>query len=273
MLANAWKGVRMSSEWLSWGRLESGPGDAAHTVLLLPGGMCTAVFYEELMAEPALAGVRLVAVTLPGHGGTPPPADMCFDNYARMAAVCAADLGADVVLGHSIGANVALEMAGSGAFHGPVVLLAPSFSRQDEAMFIRVLDRASNVLGHLPFAAMVKMMGPAMKGVPVTPERRAVFVAELQKNDPRVMRQGIRTYLTYLDQHGSVAARLCRSGMLAWVVHGETGDGGVTADERRTLDACAQVNVITIPGASNLTASEEPAMVAGLVVEALSQIG
>src|SRR6185437_8458273 len=58
----------MSAEWTGWDRRESGPGDAPQTALLLPGGMCTAVQYEELMAEPALANVRLVAVTMPGMG-------------------------------------------------------------------------------------------------------------------------------------------------------------------------------------------------------------
>ena len=41
--------------------------------MLLPGGLCTAMFYAELMTEPALADIRLIAVTLPGHGGTMPP--------------------------------------------------------------------------------------------------------------------------------------------------------------------------------------------------------
>ena len=34
-----------------WDVVHSGPSDAEHTVLLLPGGWCTAVFYEELMAS------------------------------------------------------------------------------------------------------------------------------------------------------------------------------------------------------------------------------
>ena len=59
----------------SWDTVQSGPADADHAVLLLPGGWCTAVFYQELMAEPALAGIRLVAVTLPGNGGTSAPQD------------------------------------------------------------------------------------------------------------------------------------------------------------------------------------------------------
>jgi hypothetical protein len=51
-----------------WNLTESGPPDAAHTVLLLPGALCTALFFEDLMAEPRLrdASIRLVATTVPG---------------------------------------------------------------------------------------------------------------------------------------------------------------------------------------------------------------
>jgi pimeloyl-ACP methyl ester carboxylesterase len=262
----------MSGEWTGWDRRESGPDDAEHAALLLPGGMCTAVQYEELMAEPALAGVRMIAVTVPGMGGTPAPEDLTIENFARLAAQCAADLDCDVVVGFSMGANIALEMAGSGAFRGPLVLLAPSFSRRDEAVFFRLLDRLARVLGHLPFTAMLKMMGPAMKQVPLPPARRETLAAEFRKNDPRVIRRGVHCYFQYLDRHGSVASRLCEADVPAWVVHGESGDGGVTDDERRTLEACPQIRVITIPGASWFTPNEEPALVAKLVVEALDRV-
>jgi pimeloyl-ACP methyl ester carboxylesterase len=263
--------LAMTAEWTRWERREGGPADAEHTVLLLPGGMGTASQYEELMAEPDLGGVRLVAVTLPGHGGTAEPDDISVENYARLVAECAADLGCDVVVGFSMGANYALEMAGSGAFSGPLVLLAPSFSRRDEALFMRILDQLGLVLGHLPFAALIKMMGPAMKQVPVTQERREALVAEMAKNRPAVFQRSIHVYLQYLDKHGSVAKRLCESGVPAWVVHGERGDGGVTDEERRTLETCAQIRVVTIPGASYYTPVEEPALVAKLINEALDR--
>jgi len=261
----------MSGEWTGWDRRETGPGDAEHAALLLPGGMCTAVQYEELMAEPALADVRMIAVTVPGMGGTPAPEDLSIENLARMAAQCAADLGCDVVVGFSMGATIALEMAGSGAFCGPLVLLAPSFSRRDEAVFFRLLERLARVLGHLPFAAMLKMMGPAMKHMPLPQERREVLAAEFRKNDPRVVRRGVHCYFQYLNRHGSVASRLCEADVPAWVVHGERGDGGITDDERRMLEACPRIRVITIPGASYLTPNEEPALVAKLVIEALDR--
>src|SRR5664280_323329 len=100
-------------------------------------------------------------------------------------------------------------MAGSGVFSGPVVLLAPSFSRRDEAMVIRILDRLARVFGWLPFWAMRSMMRFAVKGSTLPQERLAVLVAELRKNDPEVMRRGNHRYLQYLNRHGSVAARLC----------------------------------------------------------------
>jgi pimeloyl-ACP methyl ester carboxylesterase len=261
----------MTAGWVNWDRRESGPAGARDAVLLLPGGMCTAGQYQELMAEPELAGVRLIAVTLPGHGGTQAPEDVSVENYARLAATCAADLGCAVVVGHSMGANVALEMAGLGAFSGPLVLLAPSFSRRDESRFLRALDRLSRVLGHLPYAAMLKIIGAALKGIALPPARRDELVADLRKNDPRGMRQAIHCYLRYLDRYGSTAPRLGQSGVPAWVVHGERGDGGITRAERRALEGCAQVSVITIPGASHFTPNEEPALVAGLITQALAR--
>jgi pimeloyl-ACP methyl ester carboxylesterase len=96
-----------------------------------------------------------------------------------------------------------------------------------------------------------------------------VLVAELRKNDPRSMRRVMHAYLRYLDRYGSVASRLGESGVPAWVVHGESGDGGMTADERRVMQAYASVRIVTIPGPSFFTASEEPALVAGIVVQAL----
>jgi pimeloyl-ACP methyl ester carboxylesterase len=258
-----------SSDVRTWDTIQSGPADAEHTVLLLPGGWCTAVFYQELMAEPVLAGIRLVAVTLPGNGGTRAPQDLSVENYARLTAELAGQLGCTAVVGHSMGASVALEMAGSGAFTGPVVLLAPSFSRPDEAMIIRVLDRLTRVLGRLPYKVMRSLMRLAVRDSPLPPPRLAELVAELQKNDPEFMRRSIHRYLQYLDQHGSVAQRLCAAAVPAWVVHGQTGDGGITDEERRTLQAYPWIRIVTIPGGSFFTPNEEPALVAGLVVAAL----
>jgi pimeloyl-ACP methyl ester carboxylesterase len=98
-----------------WEMVESGPADAEQTVLLLPGGMCSARSYAEVMAEPTLAGTRMLAVTMPGHAGAPPPKDFSTEGYARITAELAKSAGVDLVVGFSMGAMVAYEMVVSGA--------------------------------------------------------------------------------------------------------------------------------------------------------------
>ena len=256
---------------VDWELRESGPADADRAVLLLPGGLNSARSYAELMARPELAEVHLVAATLPGHAGTPPPDDFSIENNARLAAELATEIHCDVVVGFSMGASVALEMAASGAFSGPVVLLGVSLSRQDEPVFLRAFDRFGAVLGSLPCAAMLKMIGMATRQARVSADRRAELLADFRKNDPRVMRQGIHAYLKYLDRYDAPAVRLCDAGVPIWVVHAEKGDGGLTDHERRTLQACPHTSIITIPGTSYFIPNEEPDRVAALVVEALSR--
>lgn len=64
-------------------------------------------------------------------------------------------------------------------------------------MFIRGLDRLALVLGPRPFAAMLKIIGPAMKSNAgqLTPDRFEALVTELRHNDPHVMRQMFHQYL------------------------------------------------------------------------------
>jgi pimeloyl-ACP methyl ester carboxylesterase len=254
---------------IDWELCESGPADADRAVLLLPGGLLRARSYREVMTQPALKQVRLVAATLPGHGGTSPPDDFGIEYAAGLAARLAAEKRCDVVLGFSMGASVALEMAASGAFSGPVVLLGISLSLRDEPAFLRVLDRLGAVLGSLPFAAMRQMMARMSKDVHVSEACRAELLEDVRRNDPAVMRKLIRSYVEYLGLHGQPAARLCDSGVPAWIVHAEKGDGGLTDGERQTLQASPTTKVVTIPGASFLLPYEKPERIAELLVEAL----
>ena len=98
-------------------------------------------------------------------------------------------------------------MVAAREFSGPLVLFAPGFSRKAESKFPRALDRLSRVLGHLPYALMLKMVGPAFKSS-LPPHRGEALIAELKKNDPRFLRRQTRLYLEYLDRHGSLDARL-----------------------------------------------------------------
>lgn len=262
--------TKTSREHLGWVLHEFGPEDADHTVLLLPGALCTARFYDDLLAEPSIsdAPINFVATTLPGFGGTTPPDDLSMESYAALASRLAADLGCDAVVGHSVGANVAIEMASTGQFSGPLVLLSPSFSRKDESMFPRALDRLSRVLGHVPYSLMLKIVGPAMKSS-LPPARRDVLTDELKKNDPRFLRRQTHLYLSYLDRHGSLAERFCNSGTRAWVVFGERDDVRIATDERELLESTPHVTLVEISDAGHFTLNQKPNEIAALVIEAV----
>ena len=255
---------------VDWELVRSGPDAAEHGVLLLPGGANAARSYSEVMAQPVLAGTRLVAATLPGNVGTPPPTDFSIENYARLAAELAANYKCGVVVGFSMGASVALEMAASRAFKGPLVLLGISLSARDEPAFFRAIVRLGTVLGSLPSATLMRMTAIAVRTARVSDAHRSQMRADFRSNDPRVLRSGLRAYLQYLDRHDSPAERLCDAGQRTWIVHAEKGDGGLTQDERQALQACPRMNLITIPGTSYFLPDEEPERVAQIIAEAIS---
>src|SRR5262249_27382122 len=88
---------RAMPEHDGWVFSEHGPQAPARSVLLLPGGLCSSVWFDDLIAESSLASLRFVATTLPGFAGTPPLAEVGIESYARGAAKLAADLRCDVV--------------------------------------------------------------------------------------------------------------------------------------------------------------------------------
>ena len=255
---------------VDWELVKSGPDAAEHGVLLLPGGANAARSYSGVMAQPVLAGTRLVAATLPGNVGTPPPTDFSIENYARLAAELAATHNCDVVVGFSMGASVALEMAASGAFKGPLVLLGISLSQRDEPAFFRAIVRLGTVLGSLPSAMLMRMTAIAVRTARVSDEHRSQMRADFRSNDPRVLRSGLHAYLEYLGRHESPAERLCDAGIPTWVVHAEKGDGGLTDEERRALEACPRTELVTIPGTCYFLPDEEPERVAEIIAEAIS---
>ena len=254
----------------TWDVIDEGPRDAAQSMLLLPGGMCSAGMFTELMAEPVLSRTRRVAVTLPGHAGTEPPGDFSTEEYARLASDLASKLAVGVVVGFSMGAMVAYEMAVSGAYKGPIVLLGSSLSSADEPALFRIIIRLGSVLGTLP-AALLKKAAAALAGqAKISADRQGELKADFARNDPRVMRQWLRSYMRWLRRDDNPAQRLCDAGNRAWVVHSEKGDGALTRHERAVLEACDHVQVITLPGRTFFLPIEESAAIARVITEALA---
>ena len=87
---------------------------------------------------------------------------------------------------------------------------------------------------------------------------------------PRQTTQSLREYVQWLHRHERPAERLCAAGVPTWVVHAEKGDGDLTDDERRTLEACPHAHLVTIPGKVFFLPNERPDRVASVIVEATS---
>jgi pimeloyl-ACP methyl ester carboxylesterase len=257
---------------VDWELRETGPAEARHGVLLLPGGACSAAFYNELTAEPVLAGLRLVAATLPGHAGTPAPTDLSTRNYGRLAARLAAVKRCDIVLGFSMGSTVALEMAATAGFTGPLILTGASFSRKAESTMLEVLDALGRVTGALPYTFMRSMFGPMLRQSTIPAERQAELLAEFKRNQPKELRKLIRAYLHDLGHEPLIGDRLRALDVPVWIVHADKGDGRLTTRERRSLEDCPDVSVVTISGRSFFLPNEHPAQLAALVVEAVATV-
>ena len=112
-----------------------------------------------------------------------------------------------------MGANTAIEMAAGGHFDGPLILLSPSFSREDESTALGVINRIGYVPGlrSVVYALMFRSF-PKMLADGVPADRVAPLAAEMAKNDRGDVRTSLRRYFEYIDRHGTVAGRLCRSG-------------------------------------------------------------
>jgi len=255
---------------MQWDLYESGPADADRTVLLLPGGMCSARSYAEVMAEASLSTIRLVAATLPGNAGATAPADFSVEAYARLAAELADSIGAHVIVGFSMGATVAFEMAVSRLFDGPLVLLGVSLSSRDEPAFFRAIVKLTSVMGTLPVGVLKKGAASMVKSAAVSAERQAELKADFGRNNASDVRQGLQAYMRWLGRSDDPAQRLCDAGVPVWMVHAEKGDGGLTAHERSVLDACAHVHIVTIPGHIFFLPNDVPGQIAQLITEALS---
>jgi pimeloyl-ACP methyl ester carboxylesterase len=230
--------------------------------------MCSAGSYAEVMAEPVLAGTRLVAATLPGHAGAPPPEDFGIENYARLTSELAKSVSADVVVGYSMGGSVAFEMIASGAFTGPVVLLGVSLSTKDEPFFFRGLVQSGTVLGSMPSRVLAMGAASMIKRTALSPQRKRELQDDFRKNVPRDTMRALREYVRWLHRQEGAAERLCRAGVPTWIVHAEEGDGGLTDEERTTLNACPSVRVVTISGSAFFLPNEASTRVAEVIVEA-----
>jgi pimeloyl-ACP methyl ester carboxylesterase len=150
-------------------------------------------------------------------------------------------------------------------------LLGISLSSEDESAFFRGLIQSSKVLGSAPSRVLSTVAASMIKRTALSDERKRELQQDFRRNVPRDTTSALREYVSWLHRQDRPADRLCQTGVPTWILHAEKGDGGLTDDERKTLEACPHTHVVTIPGNAFFLPNEASARVADVIVEALGQ--
>jgi len=238
--------VRAGATLASLGRIEAGAG--APLVLLHGVGMCAAAWMPQI--EALAAGHRVVALDLPGHGGT---ADLGgtpdLPDYVAWAAarIRALGLGPVAVAGHSMGALIALGLA---IEHPDLVarlcLLNPVYERGAAAR-AAVEGRARDMAGGQidPEAPLARWFAPGE-----APAMRMRVGGWLRAVDPAGY---ARTYGAFARGDAVYAGRLGEIACPTLVLTAE-GDGNSTPEMTRAMAGA-------IPGGRAVVIAERRHMV------------
>lgn len=140
---------------------------------------------------------RVVAVDLPGHGESDAPAqEPSVEAFADDVARVMSALGLDrpVLIGHSLGGLVALELAARGLARALVVLESPVAAPPAMATALRpALDRLETDAYQTTAAALLERM----LGERFDPDDRARMLADIRRVPQRVLAGSLRAALTY----------------------------------------------------------------------------
>jgi pimeloyl-ACP methyl ester carboxylesterase len=263
-------------ELRGWPVIESDVDHPRWRVLMLPGLFCSAEFFTDVLTQPALraAGVTAIAADPPGFAGVPAPDgfDFSMESYAALIEEFAAAASIDLIVGHSLCANVCIEIGARGRFDGKLLLLSPSLSREDEEADLRSLDEASHtpVIGTLVWLGINPTLKRGMRGR--LPEARFdQLLAEMRRNPRAANRAQVVAFFDYIAKHGGeVASRLAATSRPAWVGRGDRDEVGLTEAERAIIDAAPHVELKAIPGAAHFSITDAPDQVARLIIDLLA---
>lgn len=227
---------------------------------------------------PALEREReVVAVDLPGHGGTAPMAvrpDVAALADATEAWLDAHDLGAADLVGASLGGRLVLELARRGLGRHVVSLDPGGFWSRSELAWFRATLRPS-----LSFVRVLRPLLPALARHPVT---RTLLLTQLSARpwalDPDVVRHELEsivdtpgldaTYTALVDgptQAGMPSGVARGRIVIAW---GRSDRLTLPTQARRAAARFPDAEVVWVRRSGHFPHLDRPAATAGLILEA-----
>src|SRR5262245_329949 len=230
----------------SWG----GPQDPP--LLLAHGIMSDGGVYWRLGPAIAAAGWRVIAVDLPGHGGTGPwnGRHALADTSADLGAFIGAakiDLARLVVLGHSWGGMVTAGLPAAGARPRALILLDPPYLELDELVAM-TRDPVEHVYGSVDEArANLEAANLGWSDGDLEAKAQALTLFDADAATAVLSRNG------NWDAGLTALADPKAAGVPAWILRGEPRSGCLIPDEV-VPDLAARVgadHVLTIKNASH----------------------
>jgi pimeloyl-ACP methyl ester carboxylesterase len=196
--------MKLIRDDVTLGYEDTGTGDPA--LLLIHGWATQRSIFGPLVAAMSQAH-RVVAVDLRGYGESDAPMqDYSVEGYADDVAWMAAalQLNRPVVIGHSLGGFVALELAARLHARAAVILESPVAAPPAMAAAIQpAIDRLESDAYRDTAAAMLDMMlGPRFDA-----DERARMIAHVRTLPQHVLARSLRASVAYDSRHGAARVR------------------------------------------------------------------
>jgi pimeloyl-ACP methyl ester carboxylesterase len=243
-----------------------------HRALLLPGGFCTALSYIDLVDEPAIAkaGITTIAANPPGFAANNPPEGFAYSTteYAQLVEQLAVSENLDLLVGHSLSANILIEVAARGKYTGPVVLLGPCLRYSNEYRGVRILRRLEKIppLAARAYKSTSREFHKTMGGL-IKPDRLDEIVADMQRTPPEQNRAVINGYFDHLAKYGTLANRLADATGEIHYVRGDAESVGFDQEDVERIVAQENIVTHTIENSDHFTMLDNPRAVAELIVD------
>jgi pimeloyl-ACP methyl ester carboxylesterase len=246
----------------------AGPAEGPRA-LLIPGYTGSKEDFGPLFGPLAAAGIRAVAIDLPGQfesEGPDDPAAYSPSRLARTVSAVAAQLGAPVhLLGHSFGGLVARAAVLAEPARFASLVLLGSGPAQIDGRRRALIERLEPVLRERGLAAVYAATEDAARGepgyVPPGPELAAFLRRRFLSGSPAMLLGMGVAVRTEPDR----VAELACCGVPTLVVFGEDDDAWSPAQQRDMAGRLGAL-CVAVPGAAHSPAVENPAATAAALI-------
>ena len=267
----------MEQQSRGWLLTKTEVNKVSHRVLLIPGLMGTDYVFSKLMNEKTLADneIQLFAGNPPGFKGQPIPEGFGFSiqEYAQSVEDLCKNEKIDLILGHSFGANVLIEVSERNIFKGKLMLISPSLDRDAETKEMKMLDSMtrkpilSSIMWQLTYLSMKTAFAPYFK----KEEELKKIVSEAKKAPIKIAKSIFIGYFDYISGGKNLLQKLSKSENNIYYLRGDGDDIIITDDYKKVLETSPNIKFFTIKNSTHFAMCDNPKDIAELILKQIKE--